>query len=122
MESTRDRLKNLITFNKVTSSLFNVEYNDDLVYAELDKISSQIGSLSKYSESVNNVLAEELLKRIVADMFIEEYGDRYTEDNRIVNIEHMSIRTSTKLFFTVGKIEGKKWGSGYIYSIRDGSI
>lgn len=122
MNINRFNLQNLIKFNKVNNSLFNVEYDDELVYKELDKISELIGTQDKYSESVNNILAEELLKRTVADLFIEEFGSRYTEDEKIVNIEHLSKKTNTKLFFTISYLEGKEWGSGYIYSLRDGNI
>lgn len=122
MNIIRFNLQNLIKFKKVNSSLFNVEYDDELVYKELDKVSEILGDLSKYSASVNNILAEELLKRTITDLFLEEFGSRYTEDEKIVNIEHLSAKTNTKLFFTISFLEGKDWGAGYIYSLRDGSI
>lgn len=122
MSIIRYTLKSLIKFTKVNNSLFNVDYDDEAVYKELDKVSEMIGELSKYSESVNNILAEELLKRVIADLFLEEFGSRYTEDEKIVNIEHLSKKTNTKLFFTISFLEGKQWGSGYIYSLRDGSL
>lgn len=122
MNIIRYNLQSLIKFNKVNNSLFNVDYDDELVYKELDKVSEMLGAMDKYSESVNNILAEEMLKRVVTDLFIEEFGSRYTEDEKIVNIEHLSKKTNTKLFFTISFLEGKEWGAGYIYSLRDGSI
>lgn len=122
-ENVRDNIKKLMLFTKVNSSLFNLNYNDDAVYKELDKITSMLGDMNKFSASVNNILTENLLKRVVADLFIEIYGESYTMDEKIVNIEHVNGATNNKIFFTISRIDnGREWGDGYIYSIRDGSI
>ena len=112
-------LDRLIVISKAGNGTFKAEYDDRLVYAEIDKIMNMLGDISIFSDTVNNMLAENILKRIIASNFLSKHNTDVLEDDEVITIEHYVKESGVKLFFTIGKITQKEWGQGYIYSLRD---
>lgn len=117
----RENIKELVEFSKINTSLYSVRYEDKLVYDQLDLLMVELGEIEKYSSSVNNILSEHLLKRIICDLYIEKYGEASIKEEEVINIEHINRLTNSKVFFTISIIRGKEWGKGIIYSYRDSS-
>lgn len=112
-------LDRLIVISKAGNGTFKAEYDDRLVYAEIDKIMNMLGDISIFSDTVNNMLAENILKRIIANSFLSKHNTDVLEDDEVITIEHYVKESGVKLFFTIGKITQKEWGQGYVYSLRD---
>ena len=112
-------LDRLIVISKAGNGTFKAEYDDRLVYAEIDKIMNMLGDISIFSDTVNNMLAENILKRIIASNFLNKHNTDILEDDEVITIEHYVKESGVKLFFTIGKITQKEWGQGYVYSLRD---
>lgn len=112
-------LDRLIVISKAGNGTFKAEYDDRLVYAEIDKIMNTLGDISIFSDTVNNMLAENILKRIIASNFLSKHNTDVLEDDEVITIEHYVKESGVKLFFTIGKITQKEWGQGYVYSLRD---
>ena len=112
-------LDRLIIISKAGNGTFKAEYDDKLVYAEIDKIMNTLGDISIFSDTVNNMLAENILKRIIANNFLSKHNTDVLEDDEVITIEHYVKESGVKLFFTIGKITQKEWGQGYVYSLRD---
>ena len=112
-------LDRLIIISKAGNGTFKAEYDDRLVYAEIDKIMNMLGDISIFSDTVNNMLAENILKRIIANSFLSKHNTDVLEDDEVITIEHYVKESGVKLFFTIGKITQKEWGQGYVYSLRD---
>ncbi len=112
-------LDRLIIISKAGNGTFKAEYDDRLVYAEIDKIMNMLGDISIFSDTVNNMLAENILKRIIANNFLSKHNTDVLEDDEVITIEHYVKESGVKLFFTIGKITQKEWGQGYVYSLRD---
>ena len=112
-------LDRLIVISKAGNGTFKAEYDDKLVYAEIDKIMNILGDISIFSDTVNNMLAENILKRIIASNFLSKHNTDVLEDDEVITIEHYVKESGVKLFFTIGKITQKEWGQGYVYSLRD---
>ena len=112
-------LDRLIVISKAGNGTFKAEYDDRLVYAEIDKIMNTLGDISIFSDTVNNMLAENILKRIIANNFLSKHNTDVLEDDEVITIEHYVKESGVKLFFTIGKITQKEWGQGYVYSLRD---
>lgn len=112
-------LDRLIVISKAGNGTFKAEYDDRLVYAEIDKIMNMLGDISIFSDTVNNMLAENILKRIIANNFLNKHNTDVLEDDEVITIEHYVKESGIKLFFTIGKITQKEWGQGYVYSLRD---
>ena len=112
-------LDRLIIISKAGNGTFKAEYDDRLVYAEIDKIMNMLGDISIFSDTVNNMLAENILKRIIATNFLSKHNTDVLEDDEVITIEHYVKESGVKLFFTIGKITQKEWGQGYVYSLRD---
>ena len=74
MEKTLEELKELIEIKKKSSSVYLLDFKDKDVYAKIDSIMSLFGDISKYSEIMNNILAENILERVVTEKFISVYG------------------------------------------------
>ena len=112
-------LDRLIVISKAGNGTFKAEYDDGLVYTEIDKIMNILGDISIFSDTVNNMLAENVLKRIIANNFLSKHNTDVLEDDEVITIEHYVKESGVKLFFTIGKITQKEWGQGYVYSLRD---
>lgn len=112
-------LDRLIVISKAGNGTFKAEYDDRLVYAEIDKIMNMLGDISIFSDTVNNMLSENILKRIIANNFLSKHNTDVLEDDEVITIEHYVKESGVKLFFTIGKITQKEWGQGYVYSLRD---
>ena len=112
-------LDRLIIISKAGNGTFKAEYDDRLVYAEIDKVMNILGDISVFSDTVNNMLAENILKRIIASNFLSKHNTDILEDDEVITIEHYVKESGVKLFFTIGKITQKEWGQGYVYSLRD---
>ena len=112
-------LDRLIIISKAGNGTFKAEYDDKLVYAEIDKVMNMLGDISVFSDTVNNMLAENILKRIIASNFLSKHNTDILEDDEVITIEHYVKESGVKLFFTIGKITQKEWGQGYVYSLRD---
>ena len=112
-------LDRLIIISKAGNGTFKAEYDDRLVYAEIDKIMNMLGDISIFSDTVNNMLAENILKRIIASNFLNKHNTDILEDDEVITIEHYVKESGVKLFITIGKITQKEWGQGYVYSLRD---
>ena len=118
-ELAMENIKRLIDIKKAGNGTFKAEYDDKLVFAEIDIIMSALGEISKFSDTVNNALSEAILKRIIANLFLERNNADILEDEEAVVIEHYVKESGVRLYFTIGKITKKEWGQGYIYSLRD---
>lgn len=119
LHEIRENLNSLITINKTGDKTYSAEYNDKLVYQEIDKVISVFGDVKKYSDSVNNTLADNILKRVIADIFIDKFKEDCVSDSNVATIEHKYLDKPNKLIFSVNKIEEKEWGMGIIYSMKD---
>lgn len=119
LHEIRNNLNSLITINKTGDKTYSAEYNDKLVYQEIDKVISVFGDVKKYSDSVNNTLADNILKRVIADIFIDKFKEDCVSDSNVATIEHKYLDKPNKLIFSVNKIEEKEWGMGIIYSMKD---
>ena len=74
MEKILEELKELIEIKKKSSSVYLLDFKDKDVYTKIDGIMSLFGDISKYSEIMNNILAENILERVVTEKFISIYG------------------------------------------------
>jgi len=119
LHEVRDNLNSLITINKTSDRTYTAEYNDKLVYQEIDKVISIFGDVKLYSDSVNNTLADNILKRVIADIFINKFKEEAISESQVATIEHKYLDKPNKLLFSVNKIEEKEWGKGIIYSMKD---
>ncbi len=117
--SNIERFKSLIDIKKAGNGVYSAEYDDKAVYAEIDSIMSLLGDINKYSDTVNNILSESILKRVIAEIFISKNNTDILEDDETIVIEHYVKESGMKLYFTIGKIVRKEWGHGYVYSLRD---
>jgi len=119
MNDNMENFNKLISIKKAGNGTYSAEYDDKLVYAEIDKIMSIFGDIGKYSDTVNNLLSESILKRVISEIFISKNNTDILEDDETIVIEHYVKESGVKLYFTIGKITKKEWGFGYVYSLRD---
>ena len=119
MEELLVKINNEITFSKLNNALYKVDYDDFSVYKLIDEFMSHMGSIEKYSEVLNNVLAEEILKRSIVEKFLKLIPENTLIENAII-LKHISAKG--EIIYTVSKLQTNEFGDGIIYSAIDSKM
>ena len=120
MEKTLEELKELIEIKKNSSSVYLLDFKDKDVYAKIDSIMSLFGDISKYSEIMNNILAENILERVVTEKFISTYGKQENMFENAIQLKH--ITDKGEVIYNISRLVVQEWGAGIIYSSLDSKL
>lgn len=113
-------IEELLEIKKVSSSVYLLEFKDKAVYALIDSIMSMFGDISKYSEIMNNNLAENLLERIITEKFLRLYSKQDNLSENTITLKHMTDKGER--IYTISRLDLKEWGAGIIYSSLDAKL
>lgn len=120
MEKTLEELKELIEIKKKSGSVYLLDFKDKDVYAKIDSIMSLFGDITKYSEIMNNILAENILERVVTEKFISTYGKQENMFENAIQLKH--ITDKGEVIYNISRLDVKEWGAGIIYSSLDSKL
>lgn len=115
-----NEIEDLLEIKKVTNSIYVLDFKDKDVYAKIDSIMSIFGEISKYSEIMNNNLAENILERIITEKFLKSYAKLDNLSENTITLKHNSERGER--IYTISRLDLKEWGSGVIYSSIDSKL
>lgn len=113
-------IEELLEIKKVSSSVYLLEFKDKAVYALIDSIMSMFGDISKYSEIMNNNLAENLLERVITEKFLRLYSKQDNLSENTITLKHMTDKGER--IYTISRLDLKEWGAGIIYSSLDAKL
>ena len=120
MEKILEELKELIEIKKKSSSVYLLDFKDKDVYAKIDSIMSLFGDISKYSEIMNNNLAESILERIITEKFIRLFGKQDNLFENAIQLKHTTDKGER--IYTISRLQLEEWGKGIIYSSIDSKL
>lgn len=120
IEDVCNEIEKLLEIKKISNSVYVLDFKDKAVYALIDSIMSLFGDISKYSEIMNNNLAENILERIITEKFIRLFGK---QDNLFENAIQLKHRTDKgERIYTISRLQLEEWGKGIIYSSIDSKL
>lgn len=120
MKDIVNEIEVLLEIKKVSSSVYILDFKDKAVYALIDSIMSLFGDISKYSEIMNNNLAENILERIITEKFLKLYGKQDNLFENTITLKHAT--DNGERIYTISRLDLKEWGSGVIYSSIDSRL
>lgn len=120
MKDIINEIEKLLEIKKVTNSVYVLDFKDKAVYALIDSIMSIFGNISKYSEIMNNSLAENILERIITEKFLKSYAKLDNLSENTVTLKHNTDKGER--IYTISRLDLQEWGSGIIYSSIDSKL
>ena len=119
-EDVLNEIGELLEIKKVTSSVYLLDFKDKDVYAKIDSIMNVFGDISKYSEIMNNSLAESILERIITEKFIKTFARQDNLSENTITLKHNTDKGER--IYTISRLELQEWGAGIIYSSLDARL
>ena len=119
-ENVCNSIEELLEIKKISSSVYILDFKDKAVYALIDSIMGLFGDISKYSEIMNNNLAESILERIIAEKFIRLFGKQDNLFENAIQLKH--ITDKGERIYTISRLQLEEWGKGIIYSSIDSKL
>lgn len=119
-EDVCDEIEELLEIKKISNSVYVLDFKDKAVYALIDSIMGVFGDISKYSEIMNNNLAENILERIITEKFIRLFGKQDNLFENAIQLKH--ITDKGERIYTISRLQLEEWGKGIIYSSIDSKL
>jgi len=120
MKEIIKEIEELLEIKKVSSSVYLLDFKDKAVYALIDSIVSVFGDISKYSEIMNNNLAESILERIITEKFLRDFAKQDNLSENTITLKHNTDKGDR--IYTISRLDLKEWGAGVIYSSIDSKL
>lgn len=119
-ENVCNSIEELLEIKKISNSVYVLDFKDKAVYALIDSIMGLFGDISKYSEIMNNNLAENILERIITEKFIRLFGKQDNLFENAIQLKH--ITDKGERIYTISRLQLEEWGKGIIYSSIDSKL
>ena len=119
-ENVYNSIEELLEIKKISNSVYVLDFKDKAVYALIDSIMGLFGDISKYSEIMNNNLAENILERIIAEKFIRLFGKQDNLFENAIQLKHTTDKGER--IYTISRLQLEEWGKGIIYSSIDSKL
>ena len=119
-ENVCNSIEELLEIKKISNSVYVLDFKDKAVYALIDSIMGLFGDISKYSEIMNNNLAESILERIIAEKFIRLFGKQDNLFENAIQLKHTTDKGER--IYTISRLQLEEWGKGIIYSSIDSKL